>query len=106
MLLAGLNHGTQRIFVLKVCELNKKHVLGNENCLNFITSHAVIMALKPQTELLWVVGMMVLKSLSFLIIVVFPFNSSGQGSVSEASMISQGDCVVAPTNILVLRVAT
>jgi len=26
MLLAGLIHGTQRIFVMKVCELNNRHV--------------------------------------------------------------------------------
>jgi len=50
--------------------------------------------------------MMVLKTSSFLIIVVFPFNSSGQGSESEAAMISEGCYVFAPTNILVLRVAT
>jgi hypothetical protein len=64
------------------------------------------MALKPQKELLWVAGMVVLKTSSFLINVVFPFNSSGQGSEAEASMISEGHYVVTPTNILVLRVAT
>lgn len=105
MLLSGLIHGTQRVFVLKVCELNNKRVLGNEHQLNFITSRAVITALKPQKELLLVVGMMVLKTSSFLIIVVFTFNSSGQGSESETSMISEGYYVVTPTNILVLRVA-
>jgi hypothetical protein len=52
------------------------------------------------------VGMMVLKTSSFLIIVAFPFNSSGQGSESEASMIGEGYYVVTPTNILVLRVVT
>jgi len=66
----------------------------------------VITALKPQKELLLVVGMMVLKTSSFLIIFVFPFNSIGQGSESEASMISEGYYVVATTNILVFRVAT
>jgi len=49
---------------------------------------------------------MVLKTSSFLIIFVFPFNSIGQGSESEASMISEGYYVVATTNILVFRVAT
>jgi len=31
VLLAALIHGTQRVFVLKVCELNNKRVLGNEH---------------------------------------------------------------------------
>jgi hypothetical protein len=106
MLLAGLIHGTRRIFVLKVCELNNKRVLGNECQLNFITPRAVVTALKPQKELLLVVEMMVLETSSFLIIVVFPFNSSGQDSESEASMISEGYYVVAPTNIPMLRVGT
>jgi hypothetical protein len=78
MLIAGLIRGIQRIMVLEACELNHKCVLGNESRLNFITSHALITALKPQKELLWMVGIMVLKALSFLIIVVFPFNPSGQ----------------------------
>jgi len=52
------------------------------------------------------VGMMVLKTSSFLIIVAFPFNSSGQGSESEASMIGEGYYVFTRTNILVFRVAT
>jgi hypothetical protein len=52
------------------------------------------------------VGMMVLKTSSFLIIVAFPFNSSGQGSESETSMIGEGYYVFTRTNVLVLRVAT
>jgi len=50
MLLAGLIHETQRSFVLKACKLNNKCVLGNEHRLNYITSRAVITALKPQKE--------------------------------------------------------
>jgi hypothetical protein len=48
------------------------------------------MALKPQKELLWMMGMMMFMVLSFLIF----SNSTPQarGSESEASMISEGGC--------------
>jgi hypothetical protein len=101
MLLAVLIHGTQRSFVLKVCELSNKRVLGKT-----LTKLYHIPCCDNGTEATERTPVGGGVDGAFLIIVVFPFNSSGQGGESEASVISEGYYVVTPTNILVLRVAT